>query len=283
MRFFFFFLFSMELFPGSDGIRIFTSRDLGGNIKSCVCTTVPIAGIGGRAAYLDSQQVSLTKDILIETGNYLGSVTPSEKNQAVFEGFLSMGYHFLGLSEAELKQTSPSSWDKYFIQPISTNLYPEKKNPGWKISDAVYRNGKVIRFLSVIYPSLKDKIGSVYMRDWVYRHPEDVLPEITLSEKADLWILSVWGNIEEIEESKTITSFPNKLIIWNTRREGEKDFYTSKKIGKIHIQGGENGDELNIFEYTKDLKFIKKKKIVMDAEKLVTPEKISGILKKYGI
>lgn len=277
-------LFSFHLYAKTpDGISIYVSRDLMGNIKPCTCTRVPIAGMGGRAAYLDSERVSLTRDILIETGNYLGSVTPLEKNPAVFESFLAMGYHFLGLSEQEIKQASPGSWEKYVFQPVSSNLQPEKKQSGWKDSDAVYRNGRVIRFLSLLYPSYREKIGEIYLRDWKYIHPDDAVTDILSNNRADLWILSIWGEEKELEESKFFSSIPNKLILLNTLKESPKDVYVSRKHGRVYLQNGINGDEVNVYEYSKDLKFISKRRIVLDAEKLVTPEKISGILSKYGI
>jgi hypothetical protein len=87
-----------------------------------------------------------------------------------------------------------------------------------------------------------------------------------------------------MEDLNFANSFPNRLVILNLERGVPKEgFKTFKKVGKVYFQGLENGDDINIFEYNKDFKFVKNKKVLLVAENLPENEKISGIVKKYNI
>ncbi len=279
-----FIIFINSLFSEEESLRIYTSRDLKGNVKSCTCTTVPIAGMMGRASFFNSEKIDPKRDILIELGDYLGTAIPMDKYPAIFEGFLAMGYHFLGISEQELKNTSKDSWQKYYFSPVSSNLNYKEKNSALNEIDTVYRNGKTVSFVSVIFPSKFEKIGDTYTSGMNYTLPQDLINRLSIEKKADLWIFSFWGTEKEMEEINFSNSFTNRLVILNLERTIPKEgFKTYKKLGKVYFQGLENGDEINIFTYNKDFKFIKTKKVVLDAENLAENEKISGIIKKYNI
>jgi hypothetical protein len=281
---FLFIIFFNSLYSQDQNLRIYTSRDLKGNVKSCTCTTVPIAGMMGRASFLDSEKIDPKKDILIELGDYLGTAIPMDKYPAIFEGFLAMGYHFLGISEQELKNTSKDSWQKYYFSPVSSNLNYKDKISVLNEFETVYRYGKTVSFLSIFFPSKFEKIGDAYTKELNYIPPQDLLNRLAIEKKSDLWIFSFWGTEKEMEDLNFANSFPNRLVILNLERGVPKEgFKTYKKIGKVYFQGLENGDDINIFEYNKDFKFVKNKKVLLVAENLPENEKISGIVKKYNI
>jgi hypothetical protein len=285
MKLFLFLLFLVSSLQSQDiNLKIFVSRDLKGNIKSCTCTTVPIAGMSGRASFFESEKIDPKRDILIELGDYLGSAVPIEKYPAIFEGFLAMGYHFLGISEQELKNTSKDSWQKYYYSPISSNLSFKDKNSGWNELETVYRFGKTIHFASLLFPSKKEKIGDSFTEGMIYSLPQDFLNRLSTEKKGDLWIFSFWGTEKEMEEINFPNIFSNRLVILNQEKPNSKESSKAyKKPGKVYFQGLENGDEINIFEFNKELKFIKFKKVLLNAENLPENEKISGIIKKYNI
>jgi hypothetical protein len=279
-----FIIFFNSLYSQDQNLRIYTSRDLKGNVKSCTCTTVPIAGMMGRASFLDSEKIDPKKDILIELGDYLGTAIPMDKYPAIFEGFLAMGYHFLGISEQELKNTSKDSWQKYYFSPVSSNLNYKDKILVLNEFETVYRYGKTVSFLSIIFPSKFEKIGDTYTKELNYIPPQDLLNRLAIEKKSDLWIFSFWGTEKEMEDLNFANSFPNRLVILNLERGVPKEgFKTYKKVGKVYFQGFENGDDINIFEFNKDFKFVKYKKVLLVAENLPENEKISGIVKKYNI
>jgi hypothetical protein len=279
-----FIIFFNSLYSQDQNLRIYTSRDLKGNVKSCLCTTVPIAGMMGRASFLQSEKIDPKKDILIELGDYLGTAIPMDKYPAIFEGFLAMGYHFLGISEQELKNTSKDSWQKYYFSPVSSNLNYKDKILVLNEFETVYRYGKTVSFLSIIFPSKFEKIGDTYTKELNYIPPQDLLNRLAIEKKSDLWIFSFWGTEKEMEDLNFANSFPNRLVILNLERGVPKEgFKTYKKVGKVYFQGLENGDDINIFEYNKDFKFVKNKKVLLVAENLPENEKISGIVKKYNI
>ncbi len=285
MKLFLFLLFLVSSLQSQDiNLKIFVSRDLKGNIKSCTCTTVPIAGMSGRASFFESEKIDPKRDILIELGDYLGSAVPIEKYPAIFEGFLAMGYHFLGISEQELKNTSKDSWQKYYYSPVSSNLSFKDKNSGWNELETVYRFGKTIHFVSLLFPSKKEKIGDSFTEGMIYSLPQDFLYRLSTEKKGDLWIFSFWGTEKEMEEVNFPNIFSNRLVILNQEKPNSKESSKAyKKPGKVYFQGLENGDEINIFEFNKELKFIKFKKVLLNAENLPENEKISGIIKKYNI
>lgn len=232
---------------------------------------------------MDSEGVNPLRDVLIENGNYLGTTITPDKYPAVFESFLAMGYHFIGLSENEIKQTSPGAWEKFVMFPISTNLVPKINNSPLKMDDAVYRNGKAIRYISLVLPSVQDSIGSTFMNDWNIKNSDEILLNLSNTNRADLWIISLWGTESEIENILIPKTMGNTLLLLNTTSKNPKPFIISKKYGKIFNISGKNGDEISIFEYTKDLKFLNRRITILDAENLKLSEKISGIITKYKI
>jgi hypothetical protein len=264
--------------------KIFISRDLKGNIKSCTCTTVPIAGMEGRAQFLESSKVDPKRDILIETGDYLGSGIPMEKYPAVFESFLSMGYHFLGLGGMELKNTSKESWQKYIYSPISSNLQYSATDTSLQKWDTVYRNGREIKFLSLQFPSRLEKIGETYTKNMYYVEPQDFFRELSGDIKADLWIVSLWGTEKEIESLVYPPQLKKIITILNTDSGKKKQELKNKKsLGTLIYQGMENGDEITLIEMDKNFQVIRQRIQTLDAEKYSQNEKISGIIKKYNI
>ena len=195
-----------------------------------------------------------------------------------------MGYHFLGISEQELKNTSKESWQKFYLTPVSSNLNYKDKAFSLNEIETVYRYGKIVSFVNILFPSKIEKIGEPYTKDMNYIFPQDLINRFAKEKKADLWIFSFWGSEKELEEINFANSFPNRLVILNLERGVPKeDFKTYKKMGKVYFQGLENGDEINVFEYNRDFKFVKNKKILLVAENLPENEKISGIVKKYNI
>lgn len=264
--------------------KIFISRDLKGNVKSCTCTTIPIAGMEGRAQFLESSKVDPKRDILIETGDYLGSGVSMEKYPAVFESFLSMGYHFLGLGGMELKNTSKESWQKFIYSPISSNLQYSNTDSTLQKWDTVYRNGREIKFLSLLFPSHLQKIGETYTKNMNYVDPGDFFRDFPMDLKADLWIVSLWGTEKEIENLIFPPQFKKVITILNTDSGKKKQELKNKKsLGTLIYQGLENGDEITILEMDNNLQLIRQKIQILDAEKYSQNEKISGIIKKYII
>lgn len=265
-------------------LKIFISRDLKGNVKSCTCTTIPIAGMEGRAQFLESNKVDPKRDILIETGDYLGSGISMEKYPAVFESFLSMGYHFLGLGGMELKNTSKESWQKFIYSPISSNLLYSSTDTTLQKWDTVYRYGREIKFLSLQFPSYLEKIGETYTKNMYYVEPRRYFQDFPNDTKADLWIVSLWGTEKEIENLVYPPHFKKTITILNTDSGKKKQELKNKKsLGTLIYQGLENGDEITLLEMDKNLVLIRQKIQILDAEKYSQNEKISGIIKKYNI
>ena len=264
--------------------RIVSSRDLKGNVKSCTCTTIPIAGMEGRASFLDSIKIDPSRDILIETGDYLGSGIPMDKYPAIFESFLGMGYHFLGVGGLEVKNSSKESWEKYIYSPVSSNLAYNQKDTSFKKTESVFRNGKEIKFLSILFPSKMDAIGETYTSSMYYTDPKDYFQQISPDQKADLWIVSLWGTEKEIESIQYPSQFKNTITIINNESGKKKQTPKNlKKLGTVIWLGMENGDEISILEVNKNFSVERQKLQILEAEKFSQNEKISGIIKKYNI
>jgi hypothetical protein len=264
--------------------RIVSSRDLKGNVKSCTCTTIPIAGMEGRASFLDSIKIDPSRDILIETGDYLGSGIPMDKYPAIFESFLGMGYHFLGVGGLEVKNSSKESWEKYIYSPVSSNLAYNQKDTSFKKTESVFRNGKEIKFLSILFPSKMEAIGETYTSSMYYTDPKDYFQQISPDQKADLWIVSLWGSEKEIESIQYPSHFKNTITIINNESGKKKQTPKNvKKLGTVVWLGMENGDEISILEVNKNFLVERQKLQILEAEKFSQNEKISGIIKKYNI
>jgi hypothetical protein len=280
----FIFIPSMYLFAEERSFRIVSSRDLKGNVKSCTCTTIPIAGIEGRASFLESIKIDPSRDILIETGDYLGSGVPMDKYPAIFESFLGMGYHFLGIGVSEVKNSSKDSWEKFIYSPVSSNLTYSPKDGSFKKMDSVFRNGKEIKFLSILFPSKIETIGETYSSGLYYTDPKAFFLQILPDTKADLWIISLWGSEKEIESIQYPTHFKNTLTIINKESGNKKQTPKNiKKLGTVVWLGMENGDEISILEVNKNFSIERQKIQTLEAEKFSQNEKISGIIKKYNI
>ena len=167
------------IFPISgENLRVVTSRDLKGNIKACTCTAIPISGLAGRGSFLESIQINPKTDLLLELGNYIGPAISREQFPALFEGFLALGYHSLGLSEMELKNVSTEAWDKMIYQPVSSNLNSLSGEPSFKTIETFYRNGNVIHFLSFYFPSFTNRLGEVYLSSLSYTPVNQKLNQI---------------------------------------------------------------------------------------------------------
>ena len=275
---------SVNLKAEESKFRIVTSRDLKGNVKACTCTTIPIAGMEGRASFLESIKIDPSRDILIETGDYLGTGVPMEKYPAIFESFLGMGYHFLGVGGSEVKNSSKDSWEKFIYAPVSTNLSYSQKDASFKKMESVFRNGKEIKFLSFVFPSKMESIGDTYTSSLNYTEPKDYFLQIPQDIKADLWIVSLWGTEKEIETIQYPSQFKNTITIINNESGKKKQTPKNiKKLGTVVWLGMENGDEISIIEVNKNLMVERQKTQILEAEKFSQNEKISGIIKKYNI
>ncbi len=291
MRKLFTFFLAIFIFPAlthlraeDRSFRIVSSRDLKGNVKSCTCTTIPIAGMEGRASFLDSIKVDPSRDILIETGDYLGPGVPMDKYPAIFESFLGMGYHFLGIGGLEVKNSSKESWEKYIYSPVSSNLTYTQKDTSFKKTESVFRNGKEIKFLSILFPSKMEAIGETYTSSMYYTDPKDYFQQISPDQKADLWIVSLWGSEKEIESIQYPSHFKNTITIINNESGKKKQTPKNlKKLGTVIWLGMENGDEISILEVNKNFSVERQKLQLLEAEKFSQNEKISGIIKKYNI
>jgi hypothetical protein len=280
----FIFLALIHLTAEDRSFRIVSSRDLKGNVKSCTCTTIPIAGMEGRASFLDSIKIDRSRDILIETGDYLGSGIPMDKYPAIFESFLGMGYHFLGVGGLEVKNSSKESWEKYIYSPVSSNLVYNQKDTSFKKTESVFRNGKEIKFLSILFPSKMEAIGETYTSSMYYTDPKDYFQQISPDQKADLWIVSLWGTEKEIESIQYPSQFKNTITIINNESGKKKQTPKNlKKLGTVIWLGMENGDEISILEVNKNFSVERQKLQILEAEKFSQNEKISGIIKKYNI
>lgn len=279
----FFFLISFSIL--AEDIQIVFSHSLNGNLLSCPCAIVPIAGLSRRASFIQ-KNFSLKNTIFIELGNFFSNSDSFEKRKAILEAFESLEYSALVPSSNEWTNLTLSEWKEYNHKLILLSNVKEKgiffnKNI-FKEKETLIKNGKKFLILSFLSEVGFLNFPSGVQKDYEFISPKNYIQKIKDEEKFDYTILILVGDLENFQADE-FSVIKNKIFFLapfkkTLSKNGE---LLNPKFGKVYTTSGNFGNELGILKLKNNM--IHSQTILLDVNELEDAPLIQKLAEKYKI
>ncbi|MCB1179918.1 MAG: hypothetical protein KDK36_20240 [Leptospiraceae bacterium] len=281
------FFFNLPLL--SEENKIFFSSSLNGNLLSCTCTKVPIAGLSRRVSFGNKIKWDKEKDILIEVGDFFSLSDSPIKKKAILEAYSLMGYTALIPGKNELTYHNSKTWSQWKKFPIiSTNLYSKSffgKNTITDPLKIIKKNGKKIGILSFTGKSIFDLIPKSISETYEIENDSDLIEKIILNYSVDFWIVGLYGNSNDLITYTKV--FPNNTIFLGggeVCKNQKNGISTTSKGQKIYCTSGKNGDEIGEILLNSQTGKVKSFKLhTIDIDAMTDSPEILQIADKYQI
>ncbi|MCB1142187.1 MAG: hypothetical protein H7A24_08740 [Leptospiraceae bacterium] len=279
-----FLLFMIFLSPiRGESLNIYFSSGIDGNVRSCTCTLVPLAGLSRRLSFLEKKKVLPMKDILIEGGGYLGNKLPQDKFNSLFESFLAMKYHFLGIQTHDLKYLESKSFSKFLMPIVTGNFASKKKSNAVKMADVVLRDGRKIAFTNILGKN-GNGIPDDLLTDFDWKSPAESITKISEDSKYDFLILHLEGNEKDLLSLKKIINPSRTLVLFHPDTKVSYQKKAFPGLGTVYAIDESLGNRIYHWNLdTEKLTIQPQKTIDLDVDDLKDHKLIDAIADKYGI
>jgi hypothetical protein len=283
-KYFFYFFLVVDLC--AQEVQIIFSHSLNGNLLSCPCAVVPIAGISRRASFFE-KNFSPNSSIFIELGNFFSSSDSFEKKQAILEAFQTLGYLAVVPSK-EWEEHSIEDWKNLKNQTLVVSNVKEK---GFFQSRELFSEKKVTKKYGksfVVYSLLSEKefsnISQKIQKNYQFINPKNFIQSSIQKENYDYLLLVLIGDVNHfpIEE---ITNLKNKILFLSPTQKVNlsKPFILHPKLGNIYTTRVNFGNELGVIQLNLANSSEQEKLIVLDVENLLDSPNVKKIIDKYGV
>lgn len=283
----FIFVVCFPVFIYANEIHIVFSRSLNGNLLSCPCAVVPIAGISRRASFLE-KNFSNSDTIFLELGNFFSSSDSQEKRKAILEAFTKLNYVGLTPSTNEWNNLVLNDWKELNSNLILVSNVKEK---GWFINKNLFSEKKLIikhgkKFLiSSILSELEFlKISSSIRKYYELIPPKNYVQNFLSKEDYDYLILILIGNLDQFNfEDFSMLNNPIFFLAPSTPIFSKNPELLHPKLGKVYTINGNFGNELGVLKLNLKTNSLQVKTIQLDVDKLEDATRIKKIAEQYGI
>lgn len=271
----------------AEEIQIVFSHSLNGNLLSCPCARIPIAGLSRRASFFQ-KNFSISSSIFLELGNFFSNSDSFEKKQAILESFKELNYSALIPAKIELENQSIDDWkvlnrelllasnvkEKGFFR--NSNLFLEKK--------LITKSGKKFLITSFFSQEEFSKLPNLIQKKYEFVSIKSFFQNNEIKENFDSLLIILIGELESFH-FEDFPNIQNKILFLasGSKLTSKTGFLSHPKFGRVYTTSGNFGNELGVLKLNLKTNSHQLMLFNLDVDKFEDSPIIKKIASKYEI